>query len=197
MNLSETTILTSADFPVAEFGAHLRLGTGFADDGTQDTLLEACLRAAMGAIEARTGKILIERGFRWGIANWRREAGAQALPVAPVSEILSVEMIAADGSAEVVDPSGYGVQPDLQRPKLVPVGAGFPEIPTYGRAEIGITAGYGAWSAVPADLRQAMLMLAATYYENREAMTKTATQIPMGISALLEPYRRMRIGGGA
>ena len=97
----------------------------------------------------------------------------------------------------MVDPVRYGVQPDSQRPMLVPIGVGLPEIPAYGRAEIGFTAGYGDWSAVPADLRQAMLMLAANYYENRESMTSAARQIPMGISALLEPYRRMRIGGGA
>ncbi len=61
MMLVEQTTVPGAALPVAEFKDHLRLGTGFADDGVQDGVLEAYLRAAMAAIEARTGKILLTR----------------------------------------------------------------------------------------------------------------------------------------
>lgn len=43
---------------------HLRLGSGFADDGMQDGLIEGYLRAAMAAIEGRIGKVLLARRFR-------------------------------------------------------------------------------------------------------------------------------------
>jgi len=197
MNLTETTTLSSADFPVAEFTEHLRLGSGFADDGAQNALLEMCLRAAMGAIEARTGKILVARGFRWSISTWRRESGAQALPVAPITAITQLEMISADGASETIDPARYGLIEDSQRPRLVPIGAGFSEISTYGQAQISFDAGYGGWPEIPADLQRAMLMLAAGYYENRDSMGQAAAQIPLGISALIEPYKRIRIGGAA
>ena len=80
MLVEETTVPPSA-LPVTQFKDHLRLGSGFSDDGLQDGLLESFLRAAMAAIEARTGKILIEREFRWTLNAWRNGA-RQALPVA-------------------------------------------------------------------------------------------------------------------
>ncbi len=49
--------------PVQALKNHLRLGTGFADDGMQDGLIEGYLRAAMAAIEGRIGKALIARQF--------------------------------------------------------------------------------------------------------------------------------------
>ena len=53
MMLVEQTSVTSESLPVTEFKDHLRLGTGFADDGIQDVVLESYLRASIGAIEAR------------------------------------------------------------------------------------------------------------------------------------------------
>ena len=52
MNLIELTTIPSAEIPVRAFADHLKLGSGFADDGSQDDLLEGYLRAAMAAIEA-------------------------------------------------------------------------------------------------------------------------------------------------
>lgn len=50
MMLSEVTAVPLAALPVAEFKDHLRLGTGFADDGAQDALVEGYLRAAIAAV---------------------------------------------------------------------------------------------------------------------------------------------------
>ncbi|MGB8623245.1 MAG: hypothetical protein WCD16_10540, partial [Paracoccaceae bacterium] len=65
MMLIEQTAVPAAALPVSQFRDHLRLGTGFADDGAQDALLEATLRAAMAALEGRTGKVLLSRPFLW------------------------------------------------------------------------------------------------------------------------------------
>ena len=86
MMLIEETAVPSEALPVDAFKAHLRLGTGFSEDTLQEPVLESFLRAAMSAIEARTGKILIERDFSWTLTAWRDETG-QALPVAPVTAL--------------------------------------------------------------------------------------------------------------
>ncbi|MEL6435120.1 MAG: hypothetical protein AAFQ28_15125, partial [Pseudomonadota bacterium] len=86
MMLIEETAVPQAALPVDEFKSHLRLGTGFSDGDVQDVLLESYLRAAIAAVEARTGKILIVRSFSWTLTRWR-EPDVQSLPVAPVSEI--------------------------------------------------------------------------------------------------------------
>ncbi|MGR3464306.1 head-tail connector protein, partial [Limimaricola sp.] len=59
MRLIETGAVPEAALPIEGFRAHLRLGTGFAEDGLQDAGLAGFLRAAIAAIEARTGKVLL------------------------------------------------------------------------------------------------------------------------------------------
>ena len=176
---------------------HLRLGSGFAEDGLQDGLIEAYLRAALAVIEALIGKVLLVRRFRWVLADWRYRAG-QALPVAPVQAIDSVVLVdAAGGRLEV---GSLRLIADLHRPRLVPVGSALPLVPPEGRVEVVFSAGFGAtWAEVPADLRQAVLMLAAEYYERRDEMGLRDQGLPGAIMALIERWRTVRVlgGGGA
>ncbi|MEM7295556.1 MAG: hypothetical protein AAF330_02850 [Pseudomonadota bacterium] len=78
MMLVEEIQLPSEALPVTTFKAHLRLGTGFADETLQDSVLESFLRAAVAAIEARTGKILLTRTFSWTLGAWRGSRSADA-----------------------------------------------------------------------------------------------------------------------
>ncbi len=100
MMLTEETPVPSLALPVEEMKDHLRMGSGFSDDGLQDGLIEAYLRAALGAIEGRIGKMLFQRRFLWVLDCWRDEE--QALPVAPVSGIVSVTLVDAAGGEVVV-----------------------------------------------------------------------------------------------
>ncbi|MEL6684662.1 MAG: hypothetical protein AAFQ00_05180, partial [Pseudomonadota bacterium] len=128
MLVEETTVPLSA-LPVAEFKDHLRLGSGFSDDGVQDAVLESYLRAAMAAIEARTGKILIEREFSWTLTAWR-DARRQPLPVAPVNAVSGVTLLDMQGVETVVDAAGWYLEPDMQRPSLQPAGTCLPTLPS-------------------------------------------------------------------
>lgn len=195
MMLVEETSVQTAALPVAEFKEHLRLGSGFEDDDVQGSVLESFLRSAMAAIEARTGKALIERSFAWTLVFWR-DAQGQGLPVAPVSAIVSVTLVDRLGDSVVVAPSAYRLFPDLQRPELRPVGTCLPSIPTEGQVEIRFLAGYGPdWSDVPADLQQAVMLLAAHYYEYRDETALSGGCMPFGVTSLIERYRVMRLGG--
>ncbi|GGD40588.1 head-tail connector protein [Sinisalibacter lacisalsi] len=195
MMLVEQTTVPGAALPVADFKHHLRLGTGFADDGVQDTVLEAFLRAAISAIEARTGKALIARDFSWTLTAWR-DLGAQALPLAPVSALTTLTITDRLGGEEVVDPSRYRLELDQHRPRLVATGFTLPVIPVGGSAVIGFTAGFGpAWGDVPADLAQAVFLLAARFYEDRGTGQGEA-EMPAGVAALIARYRPVRLFGG-
>ena len=58
-------------------------------------------------------------------------------------------------------------------------------------------AGYGPdWDDVPADLAQAVLMLAAHYYDYRQDMGLGAGCMPFGVTALIERHRPLRLSGG-
>lgn len=194
--LIEETAISQAALPMAEFKDHLRLGTGFSDTDIQAPVLEVFLRAAIAAIEARTGKILIERAFSWTLTRWRDACG-QALPVAPVLSITGLELSDPAQGVEVIDPSHYRLEADMQRPVLRPAGAVLPYIPAGGTAEIRLVAGYGpAWPDLPADLAQAVLLLAAHYYEYRHEATQDGGCVPFGVLSLIERYRTVRLFAG-
>ncbi len=193
MDLIETSSVDDGDLPIAAFRAHLRLGAGFADEATADALLVQYFRAAMALIEGRTGKALLSRGFRLTIQRWRW-ADAQALPVAPVSAVTAMAMRDVTGAPSVVDASRYHLAGDRHRPQVAATGAVLPMIPTKGKVEVDFTAGFGAvWDAVPDDLRQAVMLLAAQFYENR---TDGDAGLPGAVEALIARWLPVRITAG-
>lgn len=196
--LTELTTVSGAALPLQALKDHLRLGSGFADDGVQDALVESYLRAAMAAIEARIGKVLVARQFKLSLQDWRGQS-EQALPVAPVAALVSVTLVDALGVQTVVAPARYRLVPDTHRPKLAAVGMLLPAVPSEGRVEIVFDAGFGAaWSAVPPDLAQAVLLLAAEFYEHRLDTGGRSFGLPVTVQALIEKWRTVRVlGGGA
>ncbi|MFN4129181.1 MAG: hypothetical protein ACK4GC_05125 [Paracoccaceae bacterium] len=176
---------------------HLRLGTGFADDGLQDGLVVAHLRAAMAAIEGRTGKALLARRFLLQLNRWREDRGTQALPMAPVSALVSVTIRDAAGLGSVIAHDRYSLEPDMARPRLRGAGRSLPDIPEGGAVEIVFDAGFGPdWAAVPVDLAQAVLLLAAEFYELRHSGGQGGPPLPLAVQALIERWRTVRVLGG-
>ena len=193
MMLVELSSVPPAALPVAGFKDHLRLGSGFADDGLQDETLEAFLRAALASIEARTGKVLLEREFRWSVTKWR-EVDRQPLPLAPVSAVGTVVQIDRNGTAIPVATERYALEPDQQRPALIAVGATLPAVPRGGRVDVEVLAGYGPeWSDLPADLAHAVMLLAAHFYEYRSDSALHGATMPFSVTALIERYRTVRL----
>ncbi|MCH2093526.1 MAG: hypothetical protein MK160_00240 [Rhodobacteraceae bacterium] len=194
MKLVEETSIPLAALPMAAFKAHLRMGSGFAEDDIQDGVLEAFLRASIAAIESRTGKAIISREFRVTLHSWRNPT-RQALPIAPVQSVSEVRRITQPETAEVVDPARYSLQDEGMAAWLIPVGSHLPVIPEAGRVEILVTAGFGTdWSDLPADLAQAVLLLAAHYYEFRHEVALKDGCMPFGVTSLTARYRPMRLG---
>jgi uncharacterized phiE125 gp8 family phage protein len=193
--LVEQGAVPVAALPVEALRAHLRLGTGFGTDGLQDGLLESHLRAALAMVEGRTGKALLQRRFLWELAAWRG-FGAQAIPVAPVVALVEVALVDAAGGRTVLPAAAYRLRKDAQRPRLEPAGASLPPVPAGGRAEVMLDAGFGPhWAAVPADLAQAVLLLAAEFYETRHEGA-AGGGLPAAVTALIAPWRTVRVLGG-
>lgn len=189
MMLVELTTVPQEAIPLAAFKDHLRLGSGFAEGDLQDTVLETYLRAAMAAIEARTGKVLVERMFSWVLTQWR-DPNRQPLPLAPVSAVVYIIRVDRNGD-ETVAADTWTLAPDMQRPVL---GGSLPAIPSDGHVRLELLAGFGPdWSDIPADLAHACIMLAAHYYEHRTETVTMQQSFPFGVSALIEPYRTVRL----
>lgn len=195
MMLTEETPVPLVALPVEEMKDHLRMGSGFADDGLQDGLIETYLRAAMAAIEGRIGKMLFQRRFLLVLDCWRD--GEQALPVSPVSGIVSLTLVDGAGGEVSVPATAYRLVKDLHRPRLAGKGASLPAIPSEGSVKVIFDAGFGAaWTDIPVDLRQAVLLLAGEFYEQRHDDGAQAAGLPFGVVTLIERWRTVRILGG-
>lgn len=192
MYLTERLPLASSALPVAELRAHLRIGTGFAEDTLQDDMLIGVLSAAFAVIERMTGRSLIERDFVLELRHWSQSA-RQLLPRAPVTEISGIAMRRTDGEATIIDPSRYRLDVDDHASAVRAVRL-LPSIPVDGVAEVSFRAGYGPrWSDVPSDLAQATLMLAATRYEDRSG----THSMPHAVGSMIAPYRPLRVSRSA
>jgi len=196
MLVQENTVQSEA-IPVADFKKHLRLGTGFSDDSVQDEILESFLRAAIAAVEARTGKVLLKESFNWSLTRWK-DGAFERFPVAPVNTILEVATVAQNDVRTIIGPEQFYLQEDGFRPLLIGVSGALPRIPKGGWVEVRFRAGYAdIWGDLPADLSHAVMLLAAHYYENRNATGLGEGCIPFGVAALLQRYREVRLFKGA
>ena len=195
MMLIEETTVPDAALPVEQFKAHLRLGSGFGPDSVQDAVLVSFLRAAVAAVEARTGKVLIERDFVLSVSAWRA-ADVQVLPVAPVRAVTGMTGVDRAGVRVDVAPDVFWLQRDAHQPRVRSVAYALPPVPVAGAMEIAFRAGFGVgWADVPADLAQAVMLLASHYYEFRHETTLSEGCMPFGVTSLIERYRVMRLGG--
>ncbi len=196
MILTELTTVPDTALPLQQFKDQLRLGTGFGEGSLQDSLLNGVLRAAIAAVEGRTGKALIERQFSLRIEDWK-SLDEQPLPLAPVTALGPVSVVAEDGTATPLDIAYYRLVPDTHRPRLAATGLLFPTVPTDGHVEIGLTAGFSAaWDGIPNDIAQAVMILAATYYEDRHDLGRRTSGLPHAVTALIERWRTVRVLGG-
>ncbi|HUF88145.1 MAG TPA: hypothetical protein VMM59_12245 [Thermohalobaculum sp.] len=191
MILTETAPAAVTPVSLSELSAHLRLAHGFPDDGAEDALLELYLRNGAAAVEARTGRALIRRGFLLRLAAWDRH-GHAALPVGPVEAIATLRFVRGTEAVDVAAGS-WALEPGTGRQRVTGAqGGALSPIPEGYVAELAFDAGFGADPAdVPGELRQAVLLLAADFYERRH--DDGGAGIPMTVRALLEPWQPVRI----
>lgn len=196
MILTELSSISSAALPFYELKNHLRMGTGFAEDDLQDPLLEAYLRAAISCLESRLGIAILARDFMWQLTAWR-DLTVQSLPLRPVSAVVDLTIYDATGAGQTANSDQYRLVQDSQQPQLEATETCLPRIPTGGSAELTLSCGFAAdWTDLPPNLAQAVLLLAAHFYEHRSTAPMGETYLPLGVLALIEPYRAIRLGGG-
>lgn len=189
MMLIEQAQIADQDLPLAEFQAHLAMGTALDPDGVQTTVLAGFLRAAIAAIETKLGKILLQRAFEW---HPTRVGDRIAMPVGPILHVTQVDHMDASGVAQVIDPSSYNLD---RSGDVVVLNGAARNVPENGAVSVYFTAGItDTWARLPADLAQAVLMLATHYYEYRNDMGLSAGCMPFGVTSLIQRFRTVRLG---
>ena len=92
--LIEVSPIPDAVLPLEAFKTHLRMGSGFGTADIQDGVVASFLRAAIAAVEARTGKAVLRRLFRLSVTGWHM-LDVHVLPIAPVERVTLVEQVSA------------------------------------------------------------------------------------------------------
>ena len=185
MTLIETDPPLAEPVTLAELKAHLRIETSDEDD-----LLESLIRVARAHLEAATGVALMTRGFRLALDDWPRGDVIQLMRT-PVQTIDAILVYNADGVAQDQDLTGLLLDATAKPARLVVRERPRPSQPING-IEIEFTAGFGAGTDVPPELKRAILVHAAHLYEFRAAVTAEMqpASIPPGYERLIAPWQR-------
>lgn len=172
-----------------EAKAHLRVD--FDDD---DDYIESLVEGVTNTLDGPDG--WLGRALITQTLEWRGDEFGPCdirLPYPPIISIVCVKYDDDAGNEQTVSSSDYRLvgQPSMPRLALA-YGASWPS--TRWQSEcvrIRYTAGYGtAVDSVPAPIRQAVLLMIAELYENRELTTdRSRAELPFSAMALLSTYR--------
>ncbi len=184
--LEQLTPPAALAIPIETLAEHLHLNTAAPELDESDTL-QRFIEAATATIERQIQTAFIMQTWRWTTATW-----CAPLPLTPVAGIESVEVI--DGAGEAVPWDGWFLIDASQQRVGTRKGQTRPSILKDGYAVITFTTGYGTgWTDIPPDLRQAITLLAAHYYEHRDAVDDQLAALPFGVISLIAPYRPIRL----
>ena len=155
----------------------------------EDQLLTGLLDTALATCEAFTGQAPLLQ-----LVEERLDvrAGRSFLLSRPVTALVSVEIVAQDGSRTPLDAADFQFALDASGC------ASFNLLTdTDGQAiAVRVQTGLGAvWEDIPAPLKQGMIRLSAFQYRDRDRPggTKNASLPPASVSALWRQWRTMRI----
>lgn len=149
------------------------------DSEAEDTLIESLIIAARESAEEYLQASLMPQ--RWKLAYADYLPDGIELPRGPVNSVISVTLVERDGMESELDDSVYYLNP--ARTKLC-----FDAEPIAHRVEVIYEAGYEEAEAVPAAIKQGMLMHLAALYGDRESFSMPAEAI-----AIYQPFRKVSL----
>lgn len=162
-----------------------------ADFSDDDDILEMMVAAAQAAVEGPNGIGLALTPQTWKLSLDYFPCEI-TIPLGPVTAITSISYTDANGDTATV--SDWRVDLDSSPCKIWPArDTAWPAI-TCEPGAVKVTFDCG-FTETPADLKAAICLLAAHFYNNREAVTTDlkAVDLPMGVDAILNRYRVGRV----
>lgn len=190
MALKLITAPAAEPISVSEAKAHMRV-----DTTADDTYIGTIITAARQNVEAHLRRALITQ--TWELVLDGFPGGEVRLPKPPLVSVTSVKYTDVDGVESTFSSASYLVDTDAEPGRVVlKSGETWPAVTLREASAVRIryVVGYGAaGSAVPVAIRQAVLLVCGSLYENREdvlvAQGVSVGVLPFGVQALLMPYR--------
>jgi uncharacterized phiE125 gp8 family phage protein len=187
--------LISGSTPIASLAEAKRHCRVYHDD--DDDYIQALVATATAWVDGKDGWL----GRAIGTQTWDYvldgfpvgagpKGGGIRIPLPPLQSVVSVEYVDPDTGLEAALEDGADYETDAYSEPgwIMPSSAGWPTtMNTINSVRIRFIAGY---VAVPASIKHAVLLMVGHLYENREATTiDKPSELPMGVEALLIPYR--------
>jgi uncharacterized phiE125 gp8 family phage protein len=184
--MSITLITPPAYEPVSvdELKTHLRIS--HTDD---DVDLFTRIKLAREAVEAFTNRRLITQTW-----DWRLDAFPCyfLVPTPPLQSVTSIKYRDSDGAEQTLSASVYDVDIYSAPARIMEAyGQAWPVTREMMNAvTVRLVCGYGLPVDVPKSLRNAVMMIAGHYYENRENTSMlTINEVPQAAQHLMWNYR--------
>lgn len=177
---------------LAEARAHLRVSAD-AEDG----LIGRLVTAARAEVERLTRRALVHQDWRLALDAWP-PGRVVHFPLAPVASVILVTVYDANGMPQPLAADAWTLDRAGEPPRLKAAPGAPAGLAGLNGIEIDFRAGYGADAeAVPAPLRQAILLLVAHWFERRELIEAAGTPggigLPGGFGGLIASHRRLRL----
>jgi uncharacterized phiE125 gp8 family phage protein len=155
---------------------------GLVDDTSRDALITGYITAAVRWVENYTGHILDKREVREAHQGFSRFFPLRWEPID--ADTIEISYTDADGAPQTVSETIVG------NGRAYPAyGDWWPSARLYTPVTVTYTAGYAA-GQVPAPLIQAVLMLVAHWFAQREAGSERPTsEVPFGVISICDQYR--------
>jgi phage conserved hypothetical protein, phiE125 gp8 family len=152
-----------------------------------DELLGRLVTAARRRAEAITGRQICTATWDLHLDQWPDDLEIY-LPKPPLQSVTSITYVDGDGATQTWSSSNYVVSTSRE-PGLVRL-AYNGTIPTTRYQPDAIRVRYVAgYTAIPDDLKAAMLLMVGHWFEHREdAADRSVTEIPYGSTSLLQSY---------
>lgn len=163
----------------------------------EDTLLSGYITAARETIERETSRALLTQTFELGLDDFPERSDRIRIPRGQLQSIVSVTYVdTALTSYTMTQGTDFLVNQYAEPAEVVlPFNHVWPQLVLSSSAPVVIqfTAGWADAASVPQGIKQAMLMLIADWYENREDVyvgrSAAAVSVPNGVDRLLANYR--------
>jgi uncharacterized phiE125 gp8 family phage protein len=183
-----------ADTPVslAEAKANCRVD---ADNTDEDGLISSLISAATSMLDGYSGilgRCLVTQTWQVTADSFSR---CIRLPF-PATDV-AIEVRDSSGSTDVVSASDYSLLQD-ERGSYIRFNDDYSyptDLAEVAAVSIELEAGYGDPADVPAAIRQAILLLVAHWFANREAVNvgNITSALPFAVDALITPFRRIGV----
>lgn len=167
---------TSTVVTLAEAKAHLYISH---DD--DDATVSLAIDAATAFIEGPNGVgvALLDQSYRLSLDHF---PASIPLPIWPVKEVTSITI-----AGETIDPASYSTDTDSNPAAIATKSPR--NLCERGSVKIEFVAGFGDAADVPADLKQAVLLLVGHFYANREEVGDQKHALPLGATTIINRYR--------